>query len=380
MHAPTARKTRALFLFTSGRRARLAGPDPFPRDLFYGYCQLSNRDLAVDFLEEKDLEAAGSGRPPSRLLRLAFHALFRDLPASLPYAAVLARAENLRRLNDADVVVATSHTLGLCSGLLKRMGLLRSRVLFIAMGALPFRLSRRSRRLTTWLLGACDLAPISDNEAAYLSQRLGPRQSIRYLPFGIDTEFWTPGDDGGDYVLSIGNDRHRDYGTLIDAWQPRYPKLRIVTRLPVTTDKGNIEVIAGDWRERILSDTEIRELTQNALFVVVPIRETIQPSGQSVCLQAMSCARTVIVSAIEGLKDHEAMRDGHTCKLVEPGSVEGLRRAVESVLEDPATSHRIGAAARAMVKSRLGASVTARAMEERLGSSIVASAACAAGD
>jgi glycosyltransferase involved in cell wall biosynthesis len=107
-------------------------------------------------------------------------------------------------------------------------------------------------------------------------------------------------------------------------------------------------------------------LFQRAAFVVIPLHNTLQPSGQSACLQAMACGKTVILSAIDGLWDRDLMRDGVTCILVPPGDVRALREAVAALADDPQRAARIGAAARRVVETRLNTRAMAESMRNIL--------------
>ena len=127
-----------------------------------------------------------------------------------------------------------------------------------------------------------------------------------------------------------------------------------------------MEVIAGDWRQRLLSDEAIRDLYQGADFVVLPIRQTIQPSGQSACLQAMACGKAVILSEIAGLWDPQVMSDGKTCLLVAPGSVEALQDAVGSLMANPDRAREIGVNARAAVEKHFNLDIMVDAMRHRI--------------
>ena len=219
------------------------------------------------------------------------------------------------------------------------------------------------------LLRRVALAPISRAETDYLGNQLEPSQDIEYLPFGVDLTFWTPaGEDEsrGDYVLSIGNDWNRDYALLASAWKPEYPPLKVVTRLPVPTSPGPVEVIAGDWKQKLLSDEEVRILFRGARFIVLPLRQTIQPSGQSACLQAMACGKPVVLSNIAGLWDRRALVDGETCLLTPPGSVEGLQKAVEEFLGDSQRVAKIGRRARQTVENHFSLNVMVDALNSRL--------------
>ena len=277
--------------------------------------------------------------------------------------------ESLVLLNSSDIVVATTNNQGMALALLRRLGRLEARVLFIPMGVLPAGASPLRRAVTRRLLRGVSLAPLSRAEETYLVGALGPDQDVAYLPFGVDDKFWTPPPEGGSnggYVLSIGNDPRRDYATLAAAWRPEYPPLKIVTRLPVPASDGTVEVVAGDWNRQILSDAEVRELFRGALFVVLPLTDTIQPSGQSACLQAMACGKAVVISDIAGLFDRGALADGETCVLAPPGSVADLGNRIEGLLGDGGRAQAIGRRARKAVEEHFTIDIMAAGLKQRL--------------
>ena len=103
---------------------------------------------------------------------------------------------------------------------------------------------------------------------------------------------------------------------------------------------------------------------RGARFVVVPVRQTIQPSGQSVCLQAMSCGKAVIMSDIDGLWERGLMSDGETCVLVPCGSVPALHSAAAGLLARPSHAARIGKAARKVVENHLNVEAMASSMRK----------------
>jgi len=321
----------------------------------------------VELVEEPDFGAIPSSLWTGR--RVA-NMIFRLTGLSTASVAIYAQPHSLSKLNEYEVVVATTNSQGLSLSFLRAKGHLKTRVLFIPMGIVPLDTPWWRRLVCRRLLHQVALAPISRDEADFLKGCLDPGQDIDYLPFGVDLAFWNPSvedESGGDYVLSIGNDWNRDYATLASAWRPEYPLLRVVTSLPVPPSAGNVEVVASDWRQEILSDEEVRRLFQNARFVVLPIRQTMQPSGQSACLRAMACGKAVILSDITGLWDRDAMRDGETCLLTPPGSVKELQKAIEELLGNPQRVAELGRRARETVEERFNLDVMADAMKSRLG-------------
>ncbi|MBF0268016.1 MAG: glycosyltransferase family 4 protein [Alphaproteobacteria bacterium] len=385
-----------LFLFKSGRKARLA--ENGPREFFYGFTEMARLGIEAELLEEDDLplpslggalahDRLTPGHPgdaelnvnrsltqissaDSRLQskpfigfdfrRSALERLATRLldPLAALNAATLARLstkETLSKLNAAQAIVATTNAHGLALGFLKWRGLLAPPVLLLPMGVWPLKVNPLRRRLLGRWLRELSLAPISKAEADWLKARLDPFSDVSYLPFGTDVDFWSsPQEEGSedDGALAIGNDPHRDWACLSSAWMPDLLPLTIVTRRQVPPAQGAVRVLAGDWNERPISDCGIRDLYHRSRFVIIPIKDTIQPSGQSACLQAMSMGKAVILSRIAGLWDNELLKDGETCLLVPPGDAQALAQAVRRLQADPGLVSRLGTTAREIVKRR----------------------------
>ncbi len=340
---------RIAFLFKGGRRARLNGPSTVPHEFFYGFLELREAGYPVEIVEEDDL---ADGISNAFFEEQATRLSVRLLGLNANSLSMFARAASLEVLNQFDLIFTTTCNQVLAMGVQRRMGRLRPRILAITMGILPHDAPAPHRLLHRYLLKGVAFASLSRQETGYLRHRLGPGFEVNYLPFGVDHRFWVPPRepaDGG-YVLSVGNDLRRDYATLAAAWKPEYPPLKVLTQLEVPASAGRIEVIGADWKQQMLSDAEVRELYQKALFVVVPVRQTIQPSGQSVCLQAMACGKAVVLSEMLGIWDRDVMVNGDACVLVPPGSVEALSGAIDSLLADPARAAAIGARGRTAVE------------------------------
>lgn len=351
---------RIKYIFRAGRRARLDESSAAPTEFFYGYQQLQAQGIDVSLAEDSELGMAPPLPAFARLInKLSF--FLGGLPVGMLLSFFLASGD--RKLADSDSVVATTNGMGLALAMAKAMGRVQVPVLLLAMGLLPMRLSRIQKVLYPLILRHLHLVTISRGEQAFL-RRLLPKQDIHYLPFGVDHRFWTPADNptGGDYVLAIGNDQHRDWQTLVDAWHPNLPPLKIVTSLPVPQAAANVEVVRGDWRRQIISDEAIRDLYRASRFVVIPLSETTQPAGQSACLQAMACGKAVILSDISGLWDRGLMRDGETVLLTPPGDGAALLERVHFLADDLSLAARIGAAGRSVIESSLNVDMMAAAL------------------
>lgn len=355
-------KPSVTYLFRSGRRERIAEAHGFPSEFFYGFHQLAALGFEVHLAEDRDVGMAPPLSLPARLLN-KFSGIAFDLPIGMAFSLLCEGGG--RHLVGSDLVIATTSGMGMSLALAKLLGRAHVTVMFLTMGLFQ-RPPGRLKALIYRALGRhLHLVCISRGEQAFL-QRLFPDRSVLYVPFGVDAAFWQPAAEGGEgrYILAIGNDPNRDWPTLVSTWSKELPPLKIVTGLPVPKAPENVEVIRGDWRERTLSDSEIRKLYQEALFVVVPVRETLQPSGQSACLQAMACGKAVIFSEISGLWDADLLRHGENVMLVRPGDIEALGVAVRQLVSDSRLRHSLATQARHLIETQLNVDVMAKALAE----------------
>src|SRR5688572_1828419 len=149
------------------------------REFFYGLTSLSGRHRA-GFVEDES-------RDP---FRRPWYPVERFVARRVGMGFALDIAlQNLRALNRARVIVSTVDTCGLPLALLKRTGLLKTRVVYISQGlsdrvaayGAGRRLARSYRRL---LLDVEQLVTLSDGAAVALADWLGvPADRVDVLPF-----------------------------------------------------------------------------------------------------------------------------------------------------------------------------------------------------
>lgn len=362
----------ALFLFKSGRRDREASGERYPTELFYGYPELRRAGFPVEYIERSDL---GLDCKVPFLFRVFNHFIIKLTGINAVVAFRLGRRVNRDRLNGYGTLFATNNSFGMAIALLIRLGLVRAHLVYLIMGLVEPEEPRLRRWFLSWLLRDVTLAAQSWSEVEFLCGALDSRVNIYRYVLGVDLDYWSSGaldptppipiDEP--FVFSIGNDGKRDFATLVKAWRPEFPRLVIVTGLPVPAAGDNVTVLKGDWHRQSLSDANVRDLIRRSLFVITPTRQTIQPSGNTTTTQAMACGKAVIVSDIWGLWRRDLLFDGKTCLLVAPGDAVGLAEAVRRLVDDAGLATSIGDAAGEMVANNLGTREMTRCMAELFG-------------
>jgi glycosyltransferase involved in cell wall biosynthesis len=114
---------------------------------------------------------------------------------------------------------------------------------------------------------------------------------------------------------------------------------------------------AQSWVEVV--HEPVRHLLKRADLLVYPAR-TDRPARAVV--EAMACARPVIVTAVDGLP--ELVSDGQNGLLVPPGDVSALAGAIGKLERDPELRRRLAAAGRATAAERFDANVVGEAAVE----------------
>ncbi|MFM7375127.1 MAG: glycosyltransferase, partial [Chthoniobacterales bacterium] len=304
------------YVYAGGRLGRDAqGPSEF----FYGAHELSRRSgwyvrmVELDQLPADPLTGIFAGR------------LFRRYLPPRTSADWVARCRRaLPQLRNCEVIVSTSTEASFGLVFWKSLGLLKPRLIGILCGAVNYPIGSGIRRKwTASLLARMQPVLFADSEKEELSRRFAiAPENIAVGWFGVDHNFWQPPAEARTRsgVLAVGNDGRRDYATLLECAR-MLPQISftVITRISAPNDlPANVKWRRGDWSKQVVSDLELRELYQRAACVVVPLKESLQPSGQSVAMQAMMCGAPVVHTKTLGWWGAEVIRDDQEVLLVPP--------------------------------------------------------------
>ncbi len=327
-----------------------------PTDFFYGAVELARvgHEVGVfDAVAETD----------SRVATGLNVGLGWSAPVRLRGGDVVAVGRLLEELNRFDVVIGAATATAMALGVWERLGWLRRRVVGIHCGMVNHPLAGVRLASSRWALRNQRCVLFAESEREEMDRRFGVESVVN--AFGVDVDFWGRGGvegGGGGYVLAVGNDARRDYATLVEAVRGMDVPVKILTNRSLPENlPGNVEHLRGSWRRSAVSDADLRELYRGARVVVVPLVNAVQPAGQSVALQAMAAGRTVVMTRTRGLWTGEDFRDGEHLRLVPPGDVAALRRALSS----PALAAGAG---RERVRERGTMAAFAERLEDVLGS------------
>jgi glycosyltransferase involved in cell wall biosynthesis len=350
------RPPTAFFLYRRSalRRAALdAPPRAAERYSLYGLDELARSGRVVGHNLER-------GREPGVAARAAGAALDRAVRwgggYSGDFASVLASRPAIAR---ADVVFSTVDTVGIPLVLLARAGLVRTPIVYAAIG-LPERLEQlRGAPARRLFHGAFrhvhTIVAYGAGEVDVLRGWLGEGgPDVVLVPFGVDTGVFRPDPARQPHVdvVSAGSDPRRDFALLLEV-AARRPEWMI----HVVGSRDNAAPLASP-PANVTTEVEIpfdavRDRLASARVVALPVRENSYSGATTVLLQSMALGKPVVVSRTAAIARGYHLEDGVNCRLVPPGDAVALERAVADLLADPERAAALGVRARETVERHL---------------------------
>jgi glycosyltransferase involved in cell wall biosynthesis len=348
-------KNKVTYFFISGRKERLnRNPDTFAKEFFYGYFYLKNKYKKVEIIEYQNNKSFIN--PVYKILNK-----ISDLPF---YCNLLVSKKNYKILRNSQNIIYTNQN--------------------TAFSAFPFLVAtklRRSIKSHIFIMGLFgkkmnykvkDLFRnffiklfiyFSDN-VIFLGQGEKELATLKYpkykdkfkfLPFAIDVEFWTPKQipPKKNQVLFIGNDGMRDYEFLYNLSKNLLDiDFHFVSNnLTSFQFNKNVSLHKGDWRNEELSDEFIKTLYHESSLTILPIKDTYQPSGQSVALQSLSCGTPVLITKTKGFWDKDNFVNGKNIFFLDENNLTEWEILIRNILSDTTKLRSVSDNGRKLVAS-----------------------------
>lgn len=333
---------RITYFFQGGRKNKLLSNEVYAAEMFYGY-EYFKKNNTLNLVEFKD--------PTSKLGILFFKLIevrIRRL-LSLPlYWSFVLKKENYSHIKNSDFVIYGNNRVA-CSILPFEIfcKLIKSdhKSLSFIMGLFAreprFYIFKKVQLIYIKnYLKFIDYHVFLSKKELYKAQKKFPKYKNKFyfIPFGVDTEVWNnPNLEPKlkNEILFVGNDGFRDYELvekLINSL-PQY-KFNIVSE-NINIEKlkkNNFTIYSGNWAKQAITDIQLRDLYKSCVLTVLPIKETLQPSGQSVTLQSIACGTPVLISKYKGFWDYENFKDNENIFFIEKNNLNSWINNIKKII------------------------------------------------
>jgi len=343
------------YIYQSGRKKRLSKKESYPDEFFYGLSTLKNRFQNTNVIEFEN----------SNSIFLNFFSYFLRKISGLPFhSEQLLLSKNIKLLKNSNLIVLTNQRMGFSALpllLINKLFKQQTSCVFV-MGLYNINTKKKLklffRKFFTYIfLKTIDKTIfLSEGEYNYSKIKYPKIKSkFSFLPFSIDTQFWNSNkniDQINNNILFIGNDGMRDYKFAIEIAKnmPDY-QFTFVTKNITKEDlnSNNVKLINGLWSEETLTDNDIKNLYNKSSLTIIPINESLQPSGQSVALQSMSMGVPVIITKTDGFWEPGIYINEKNIIFAEKNDIEEWTKKIYSVLNDEEQYKQISISAKKSV-------------------------------
>ena len=268
----------------------------------------------------------------------------------------------IRRVWGYRLVICYYHRNGYWLGILNRLfgrrhGLRLVWVGFAPNPQIPGLRGRVKEFITRQALLGCDLVicntrPLMEAVAARYT---GIRGRLAFVRWGGGTGKPPPENLRDHGYVFCGGRTNRDFDTVLEA----VANLGVRTTLVVGEDtQFRREVPDFVTIHRDIPARQFQSLIEKAGIVVIALERPDISSGQVVLMQAMRCAKPIVISATAGIEDYVA--DGEDVLLFEPRSAADLAARLKVLLEDARLRRAMGTAAGTTYDEKFNSSAFAR--------------------
>ena len=288
------------YIFGGGRKKKIEYSSEFAKDMFYGYFGLN---------EKYDVQIFETVKADYKIYKFLAKLLNKITGLGFHFENSLNKHDKKNIFESNEIFFGNQQILFSLFYLCPKLNRRKINVNVFAMGMVSGKKNFLTRILLRYLFKYIQrVIFISEAEYESAKERFPNFKDLFfYNPFGVDSKFWNKTlidkNDENDFILFIGNDLNRDYEFLLKLIE-EMPDLRfkIISNRIVKNDFDfkNAELINGDWHSEEITDSKIREYYSSAFLTIIPLKNSIQPSGQSVCLQSILCETPVLISETEG--------------------------------------------------------------------------------
>ena len=242
-----------------------------------------------------------------------------------------------RRRNDYDVIVTDIDAVGGVLAFLLKLSRTRKGHILICHGKLAGGNTGKLTRLLRLHHQIDYFVCYGPKVASRFVNVVGvPPEKVKFVRHAADQLWWTPGQQASERMISSAGMALRDYNTLAEA--VRGLDVRVVVAAFSPWGESSVQPERGvpdNVSFTRLSQLKLRSLYDRSAFVVVPVLNSNDQSGSLVIYEAMAMGKAVITAASQGQKALGLVEQGITGLYYEPGDSEGLRTAIEYLLDNP---------------------------------------------
>ena len=328
------------YIYQKGRLERLKNKEHSSKEFFYGFFELKNKFSKSQIIEFHD--------DFRNNLSFFINSFLRKLSGLPFFSEYINSKKNKKIIKTSDVIICTNQRVGY-SIIFKILFSKNITTVVFIMGLYnqkikhPLKKFFRNFFIYFFTKTFDKLIFLSLGEYEYAKNNLSKfNQKMFFLPFSTDEEFWSTKNEkkvhsNPKQILFIGNDGKRDYKFIIDlARELKDYNFVLITKKinPEHELPTNIKLLDGKWDDMKISDSDIKTYYEESHVTLIPLIQSLQPSGQSVALQSMSMGTPVIITKTDGFWEPDKFKEDKHIIFAEKNDIITWKRKIDYLLSN----------------------------------------------
>lgn len=331
------------YFFQKGRINRIDSSVPYAKEMFYGYHYFQSKYKHTKIVEFRNHEKKW------HKILFFFEKKLRNALKLPLYWSFITSLKNFKIIRNSNILVLTNNRVG-CAVLpmvifaklfnkdLKSNCFIMG--LFSRKPKYKFLEFFQKIYLKLFLTFTDNLIFLSEGEKNYAEVEYSSfAYKFHVIPFGVDRSIWRSKFCEKDIdLLFVGNDGFRDYEfTSILINNLSHYRITVVSNEINKSDtkivNENCNILNGSWGSPEITDVQLAELYSRSKLTILPLKNSLQPSGQSVTLQSISCGTPVLITKTPGFWDNKNFRDNKNIYFLQKNEVEKWKMQIDKILK-----------------------------------------------
>lgn len=344
------KKMSITYVFGDGRSKHILSKENFAKEFFYGFFEFKDEFKNIDFIEF----SPKNKKSFINSFFFIFSKVLRKISKLSFFFENICTYKNLNILSKSKYIILTNDRIGISTlPLLLILKIFKkSKSTVIVMGLLAKDTRNIISHITQRLLLIIFFKTVNNfiflskgefNQAKMSFKKY--KKKFYFVPFCIDTNFWEQENNlNSKSILFIGNDGRREYDFAIKlaANMPEFDFTFVTSNINKNDIRSqNITLIEGQWNKKILSDEDVKNIYNESILTIIPIKDSYQPSGQSVALQSMSMGVPVLITETIGFWDKDVFKDGENIFFIEKNDINKWSNKIKEIIQNKKITNQV---------------------------------------
>ena len=329
------------YIFMKGRALKQKNETIIPNDFFYFYEKIEeSREFNSKLLEVNSVNKFN----PFRYLYSLYEKYLRNRTGLSFYGNEFLKYQNIKTVYKSDKILlvneSVSFSLLLLFFFLKKITKVEISIFLMGLFSKLDIKNKYHKRILNRMLNLYDKFIFVGKGEYDFAQKNFPDWSEKYffLPFSVDQDFWKSNKNTQNKkeILFLGNDLNRDFEFAYNLGKnmDKYSFIFVSNSFSKYKKHKNIQILDSNWLEGGITDIDIRNIFEKSACTIVPLINTIQPSGQSVSLQSMSMNVPVIITKTNGFWDYDTFENNQNIIFAEKNDIKLWESLIENLFKD----------------------------------------------